>query len=225
MHNSWKRTALATIAVPLLAAPSAYGVYQYLAPESGHWPAISAAIGFELLYLGVNLLVLHTPELRAYGRRVALAAVITAVTFNTLAHYRIKVEAGLEGAALDWLALALSLLTSLPLAGLAYAVSVLLHRLSETEHAQRTAHTEAAPPPHAPHTPVAMRMAVVPESALLGLKERSSASAERYAIYPCPRCGSPISQQQAAAARRWGNRWRGCEQCQQPQPETHPFTA
>jgi len=124
---------LSIIAVPLLAAPSAYGVYMYLEPESGIAAAVSAAIGFELAYIGVNVLALHTPEQRQYAQRVALAAVATAVIFNTLAHYQLKVPGAFTGASLSWLALSLSLLTALPLAGLAYALSVLLHRLSEHE--------------------------------------------------------------------------------------------
>lgn len=129
--NTWPRLILAILSVPLLAAPSAYGVYLYLAPESGHFAATSAAVGFELLYIGVNVLILASKELRQYGRNVALAAVATAVTFNTLAHYQMKVDGAFSGAAFAPLAFFLSLLTSLPLAGLAYAVSVLLHRLSD----------------------------------------------------------------------------------------------
>lgn len=129
--NTWPRLILAILSVPLLAAPSAYGVYLYLEPESGKYAAGSAAVGFELLYIGVNVLILASPELRQYGRNVALAAVATAVTFNTLAHYQMKVEDAFTGANFGVLAFFLSLLTSLPLAGLAYAVSVLLHRLSD----------------------------------------------------------------------------------------------
>jgi hypothetical protein len=62
---------------------------------------------------------------------VALAAVLTAVVFNTLAHYALKVPEVFTGAVFAPLAALLALITSLPLAGLAYAVSVLLHRLSE----------------------------------------------------------------------------------------------
>lgn len=130
MTNTPLRLALSVLSVPLLAAPSAYGVYLYLAPESGWW-AMSAAVGFEALYIGVNVLALRNAELRQYAERVALAAVITAVVFNTLAHYALKVPGAYSGAALSPLAALLSLITSLPLAGLAYAVSVLLHRLSE----------------------------------------------------------------------------------------------
>ena len=128
--NDWKRLTLAVLSVPLLAAPSAYGVYLYLAPESGYF-AMSAAVGFELLYIGVNVLTLRSEALRQYAQGVALAAVITAVVFNTLAHYALKVPGAYTGAPLSALAALLSLITSLPLAGLAYAVSVLLHNLSD----------------------------------------------------------------------------------------------
>lgn len=132
---AWLRSALAVLSVPLLAAPSAYGVYTYLEPQSGPWAAGSAALGYEVLYIGVNILRLHSERLRAYGRNVALAAVATAVVFNTLAHYRATVP-DIAHTAVDWAALGLALLTSLPLAGLAYAVSVLLHRLTEQPDAQ-----------------------------------------------------------------------------------------
>lgn len=126
----WLRSVLAVLSVPLLAAPSAYGVFTYLEPLSGAWAAGSAALGYEVLYIGVNVLRLSTKELRAYGRNVALAGVATAVVFNTLAHYRTTVP-DIAHTAVDVAALGLALLTSLPLAALAYAMSVLLHRLSD----------------------------------------------------------------------------------------------
>ena len=129
-NHPWLRSALAVLSVPLLAAPSAYGVYTYLEPQSGPWAAGSAALGYEVLYIGVNILALHSERLRAYGRNVALAAVATAVVFNTLAHYRATVP-DIAHTTVDAAALGLALITSLPLAGLAYAVSVLLHRLTE----------------------------------------------------------------------------------------------
>lgn len=129
-NHPWLRRVLALLAVPLLAAPSAYGVYTYLEPQSGAGAAVSAAVGFELLYIGVNVLMLHTEELRRYGRNVALCAVATAVVFNTLAHYRLTVP-DIAHTPVDAAALGLALLGSLPLAGLAYATSVLLHRLTE----------------------------------------------------------------------------------------------
>lgn len=204
--NSWRRSALATLAVPLLAAPSAYGVYQYLEPESGALAAASAAVGFELLYLGVNVLVLPSAELRAYGRRVALAAVVTAVTFNALAHYAAKVPGAFSGAPFALLPALLALITALPLAGLAYAVSVLLHRIS----AGHAAHPAAQP---AAHAGTAAASCDAAQDGLLRVAEPSSASTVLLVTHRCPRCESPISQQQAAAAIRWGTRWKGCPRC------------
>jgi hypothetical protein len=40
----------------------------------------------------------------------------------------------------------------------------------------------------------------------------------------CPRCTSPISQAQYAAAVRRGASWRGCPQCRSPQQGHHPAT-
>lgn len=124
--NTWQRKALTIMSVPLLAVPSAIGVYQFLEPTSGPYSAGMAAVGFELLYIGVNILML-SPALQSYARNVALAAVGTAILMNTLAHYG-------DTAVWDPRRAILSLIASAPLAALAYAVSVLLHKLSEEEH-------------------------------------------------------------------------------------------
>jgi hypothetical protein len=139
--NTWKRRLLALLSVPLLAVPSAAGVYLWLEPHIGWFFAGLTAAGFESLYIGINVLVITTPELRRYARNVALSGVATAVVFNTLARYQAMVclpaaddavqFCTLRAVGFDWLALALAVLESVPLAGLAYAVSVLLHRLSE----------------------------------------------------------------------------------------------
>lgn len=146
-YNTWARKALALISVPALALPSAIGVQRYLAPESGAIAAWSAAIGFEVLYVGINILILRSPELRRYARNVALAAVATAVLLNSLAHYQVRVAGAFDGAPLNVLASALAVIASLPLAGLAYAVSVLLHRLSEDEAAATAVLEEALSQP------------------------------------------------------------------------------
>lgn len=142
-YNTWARKALALLSVPALALPSAVGVAYYLAPESGRVAAWSAAVGFEVLYIGVNILILRSAELRRYARNVSLAAVATAVLLNSLAHYQARVDGAFTGAPFNVLATLLAIVASLPLAGLAYAVSVLLHRLSEDE-AQATAVLEEA---------------------------------------------------------------------------------
>lgn len=136
--NTWKRTFLALLSVPLLAVPSAVGVYTYLEPESGWFAAGLAAAGFEVLYVGVNILRVTSPELRRYARNVALGAVVVAVLMNSLAHYGAKVPNAYHGAPFDPLAAVLALIASAPLAGLAYAVSVLLHRLSEDDARQQS---------------------------------------------------------------------------------------
>jgi hypothetical protein len=130
----WKITA-AALAVLLLSAPSAVGVARALEPTRGAWAAWAAAAGFELAYLSLSLLTLRA-ELRAQARAVALGAVATAVALNSLADYAHRVPGGLaswvEAQRLyDPLALALALGESLPLAGLAFALASLLHRLAE----------------------------------------------------------------------------------------------
>jgi hypothetical protein len=117
--------------------PSAIGVQHALAPTRGAAAGWLEAAGFELVYLSTAILSL-SPELRAYAQRVALAAVGTAIVLNTIADYSQRVPGGLANAAQAWarfdiLALALSLVESLPLAGLAYAMATLLHRLSEAD--------------------------------------------------------------------------------------------
>lgn len=221
-QNTWRRKALALLGVPALAGPSAVGVYHYLAPESGSIAAASAAIGFEVLYLGANILIIRTEKLRRYARNVSLAAVATAVTFNTLAHYAAKVPSGLEGAAFNPLAGVLAVVASVPLAGLAYAVSMLLHQLSEDEARSSEAATLTMSEPTA-------------QVALPGEMQRAASSQEgsrtlhtapltdalqpttkgwnAVDTYRCPRCGAAISQAVFAASQRWGEKWGGCKQC------------
>lgn len=151
--NTWRRKILALASVPLLAVPSAIGVYTYLEPQSGWLGAGLAAAGFEVLYIGVNILIINTPELRTYARNVSLGAVIVAVLMNSLAHYGAAVPGAYSGAAFAVLPAILAVVASAPLAGLAYAVSVLLHRLSEAETPQiatAAPQTETAGPPQPP---------------------------------------------------------------------------
>lgn len=124
--NTWQRKALTILSVPLLAIPSAVGVYDFLQAHGDPIAAGMAAVGFEILYIGVNVLVL-SPALQRYARNVALSAVAVAILMNTLAHYGAITVWDLQRATL-------SLIASAPLAALAYAVSVLLHKLSEEEH-------------------------------------------------------------------------------------------
>lgn len=150
-RNTWARKSLAVAAVLLLSVPSAVGVQRALAPTRGDVAAWLAAAGFEAVYLAVALLVL-TPALRRYAQRVALGAVLTAISLNSIADYAARVPGGLASWAeaqrlFDPLGLALAVAESVPLAALAYAMATLLHRLAEAdEHAAPTAPTwEAAP--------------------------------------------------------------------------------
>ena len=144
--NSWKRRALAILAVALLSVPSAIGVQHALEPTRGPVASWLAAGGFELVYISTAILLLSA-ELRDYSRRVAMAAVVVAVLLNTIADYQTR-TAVYEGSKLlrnglsswhdaqalfDPLALVLSLLESTPLAGLACAMAELLHRLSDAQ--------------------------------------------------------------------------------------------
>ena len=133
--NNWKRRAPAVLAVLLLSVPSAIGVQHALAPTRGVVASWMGAAGFEAVYLSTAILVLST-DLRRYAQRIALAAVLTAVVLNTIADYAARVRGGLSTAALAWsrfdgLALSISLIESLPLAGLSFAMASLLHRIAE----------------------------------------------------------------------------------------------
>lgn len=149
--NTWQRKSLAIAATLLLAVPSALGVYRALEPIRGALAAGCAAAGFEAIYLATAVLIL-TPELQRYARNVALCAVASAVLLNTLADYAARVPNGLGSSGsflmyFDVLALALALAESLPMAGLAYAMASLLHKLSVHEVPCAADLTHA----HAPH--------------------------------------------------------------------------
>lgn len=180
--NTWKRRAPAILAVALLSVPSAVGVYHALAPTRGWFAAGSAAAGFEAVYLSTAVLVL-TPALRTYAQRVALAAVGVAVVLNTLADYQARVPGGLASWAeavrlFDPLAAVLAVVESAPLAILAYAVAMLIHRLSEGAEPERT---EAAPPAQ---------------------DARTDAPAPAWA---CVKCGEPVaSAAHRSASGKWG---------------------
>lgn len=223
--NTWKRKALAVLAVALLGIPAALGVYKALEPTRGPWGAGLAAAGFELVYISTAILVL-TPELRTYARRVALAAVATSVLLNTLADYAHRVPGGLTSWAqaqrlYDPLALGLSVVESLPLAGLAYAMAELLHRLAEAETG-----LPAPPKPSRPRRrwawpawvrwPVAQRIPVPAMPAVndAGDARQISIDAEQQ----CPRCATPIPERAKWLAAR---RWNRCDACR-AEPLTQP---
>lgn len=179
MINTWKRRTPALLAVALLSVPSALGVYAALLPTRGPVGAGLAAAGFEAVYISTAILLL-TPDLREYARRVALAAVAVAIVLNTLADYQIKVPGGLASTAaaarlFDPLALVLSIVESAPLAGLAYAMAELLHRLG-------------AP---APALVVGPERATMPQSEAPALETATDGAATRSApkTYHCKRCG------------------------------------
>lgn len=204
IKNTWRRRSLAVLAVVCLSVPSAVGVHHALAPTRGAVAAWLAAVGFELVYLSTAVLVL-TSDLRRYAQRVALAAVVTAVTLNALADYAMRVPGGLASwrsfaATFDGLALGLSVIESLPLAALAYAVAVLLHRLAEAE-----AEADAPAPEPAPAAPVILtdlalpRQAEFPDPVPVQVMEKTCK-----ASYACPRCGATLSLGQYGSAKRRG---------------------
>lgn len=124
---------LAIVAVLLLAFPSALAVYEWLKPIRGEEAARSAAAGIELTYLALACLIFLTKELQSIARRLQLWAVFTAVLLNSIDSYA-KRGVDLSSGAQAWLTfdpwlLILSIAESIPLAGLAFGVSMILHRL------------------------------------------------------------------------------------------------
>ena len=208
--NTWKRKALALASVPLLAVPSAIGVYTYLAPQSGYIGAGLAAAGFEVLYIGVNILIINTPELRRYARNVSLGAVIVAVLMNSLAHYASSVPGAYTGAALAIVPAILAVIAGAPLAGLAYAVSVLLHRLSEAEAPQAVDAPDAYPA-SAMHASNAVYARLDVHDAMQFSAPESGAMPPlmQPAHHACPKCNTALDAKQYAAAKRW----KQCKAC------------
>jgi predicted RNA-binding Zn-ribbon protein involved in translation (DUF1610 family) len=130
---------LAALAMLLLSAPSALGVQRALAPTRGELAGWLAALGIELAYLSLAFIEFDDVQRQRNAARVAKTAVATAIVLNVLADYAARVPAGLTSAAaflgtFDWLLLALSVLESAPLAGLAYTLAVLLHTRSIAQH-------------------------------------------------------------------------------------------
>jgi len=132
---------IAIAAVLLLSIPSAMGVQAALTPSRGAIAGWLAAIGIELAYL--SLALLEVPErLRSTVRATAVWAVGSAILLNTLADYTAKVPNGLTGAeafvqSFDWLLLALSVVESAPLSGLAFAIALILHNLNHRSKISR----------------------------------------------------------------------------------------
>jgi len=125
--------ALAVLAVLLLAFPSALAVYEWLKPIRGEWAARSAAVGIELTYLALACLLFVTKDQQSQARRLQLWAVFTAVLINSIDSYS-KRGVNLSSGVLAWstfdpFLLGLSVVESIPLAGLAFGVSMILHRL------------------------------------------------------------------------------------------------
>ncbi len=129
---------LAIVSVLLLAYPSAVAVYRWLEPIRGKEAAFSAAAGIELTYLSLACLYFFTDRLKAYAFRLQLWAVLTAVLLNSVESYSkrkgIDISTGLEAArTFDLFLLCLSIGESIPLAGLAFGVSMVLHSLVVTD--------------------------------------------------------------------------------------------
>jgi hypothetical protein len=189
------------------SAPSALGVQRALAPTRGELAGWLAALGIELAYLSLAFIEFDDVQRQRNAARVAKTAVATAIVLNVLADYAGRVPAGLTDAAaflatFDWLLLALSVLESAPLVGLAYTLAVLLHTRSSKQYNADDASSMLASTDRT-------------ASSMLASSEQMLASTapdqHPPATYACPRCGAALSLQQYAAARRYGC----CAKCKQ----------
>ncbi|MBX0326952.1 hypothetical protein K2Z83_04555 [Oscillochloris sp. ZM17-4] len=232
INPRWK-IGIAVLAVLLLSAPSAVGVFRALEPTRGAIASALAAGGFELAYLSLSLLSLR-PDLRRQARAVALGAVATAIALNGLADYAHRVPGGLANwlAAqhlFDPLALALSVAESAPLAGLAFALASLLHRLAEEPPPEptmlaATAETDDAPAEAAPPA-LAWAREEFTEPLLVNLLEsdantdgvagnNSNTPEEPKVVYRCRQCGTEglSKAEQLQHGRRHAAERRAAEQ-------------
>ncbi|NJL06729.1 MAG: helix-turn-helix domain-containing protein [Chloroflexaceae bacterium] len=133
--------AVALLAIILLSVPSAIGIHNALAPVKGSVAGWMAALGFELMYLGSVLIVAThrvTSDVRRLAFTVSLTAVGVAALLNTAADYAVRVPSGLASgsqfvATFDILLLTLSVVESVVLPALAFAMAVLLHRVAEAD--------------------------------------------------------------------------------------------
>lgn len=225
VNAPWKLAA-AVGAVILLSAPSAVGVYRALEPTRGPWAAGAAALGFELAYLSLSLLILR-PALRAHARMVALGAVTTAIVLNALADYTARVPGGLESwpqavARFDPLALGLAVVESAPLAGLAFALASLLHRLAEEEGRKNEGDKRDAPTGDSPQVeaPALAWARVESYPAPVRVEEATAMQSDagpgripphQAPAQVCPRCTTELDRPRYLAARRWGH----CASCKE----------
>jgi hypothetical protein len=220
LRNPAWRIAVAVVAVLMLAAPAALGVFMALVPTRGPVAAGLAAVGIELAYLSLALLMLR-PELRGHARRVALAAVGTSITLNVLADYSARVPGGLASwaalrSSFDPLALGLAVIESAPLAGLAFALASLLHRLAEQPEPGETHPAEPPPPAWAGPVLVAQpsaswaRQEHYPAPVEVGAQDAAVPLAKATKPLVCPACSATLDTPgELGAARRWGH----CRNC------------
>jgi len=215
-RNTWKHKTLAVGAVALLSVPSAIGVQHALEPTRGVIASWLAAGGFEAVYLSTAILILNG-HLRVYAQRVALAAVITAVVLNVIADYTMRVPDGLSSgvtfmATFDWLSLLLSVIESLPLAALAYAMATLLHRLSEVEEQDHDANAavDTMTSALAAQSTVYDQM-IAGLAARIAVLETMPTDANQEVAYRCPHCGTELPNRQAKASAASHGYCRHCK--------------
>jgi len=161
--------------LPLLALSAAWGVWVFQQLFTPWYVAALSAIAFEMVYIALSM------ESRPAAQPVAIAAVAVSVLYNVgaaLFHLRpaLLIDRPL------WADVTLAVAHGLPLAVVAYAVSLLL---------LHTQHSIAM-------LPNASGAAITPDPVY-------SLDAIGSGLPACPHCGANLpSKQHAGAAARWG---------------------
>jgi hypothetical protein len=123
------RDVIVRLPLPMLALAASWGVYSFQILFVPFFFALISALSFELVYIGLSLVV--TPD-RRKAAMIASGAVAVSIIYNTLA--------GMFHRNPDWLIdlpwqaeIGLSLLHGAPLALLAYMVADLLHHTQQQQ--------------------------------------------------------------------------------------------
>jgi hypothetical protein len=206
LTQNW-RGLLAGLPLPMLALAASYGVYSFAQLFVPQWVAVIQAAAFELVYIGLAVLIGLDERQRRRAGAISIGAVVVSILYNSLAglfHRRPELLNALPW----WGDAILSVFHGLPLALVAYFVAdLLLHRDAETARANDQAADGVSAPtlmwarsglPDQPvyDAPVEVALNAAPESI--------DADSQ-----PCPKCGASLDPARWRAARRWGH----CKAC------------
>lgn len=137
------RSVLPVLPLPMLALAASFGVYSFARLFVPVWVAIVQATAFELVYIGLAVLVGLDAAQRRRAGLISIGAVGVSILYNALAGFFHRRPDAL--AALPWWGDALlAVLHGLPLALVAYYVAdLLLHRDAPAPAATASGHIAA----------------------------------------------------------------------------------